>query len=161
MISGVERYFQIARCYRDEDFRADRQLEFTQLDLEGAFWDEDGVQGAIEATIAAVVTKIPISTTEHSAGSLARGDGSLRGGQPDLSRNGDCRLRSRGGSNSRVPGVLRNGGVSGASTRSEAVPLRGMVSQKKPRPSARAAWWDGGEADEPFVRVCEVLSESS
>jgi len=58
MISGVERYFQIARCYRDEDFRADRQLEFTQLDLEGAFWDEDGVQEAIEATIAAAVKQI-------------------------------------------------------------------------------------------------------
>ncbi len=58
MISGVERYFQIARCYRDEDFRADRQLEFTQLDLEGAFWDEAGVQGAIEETIAAVVKQL-------------------------------------------------------------------------------------------------------
>ena len=58
MISGVERYFQIARCYRDEDFRADRQLEFTQLDLEGAFWDEGGVQETIEATIAAVVKEI-------------------------------------------------------------------------------------------------------
>jgi aspartyl-tRNA synthetase len=58
MISGVERYFQIARCYRDEDFRADRQLEFTQLDLEGAFWDEEGVQTTIEATIAAVVKQI-------------------------------------------------------------------------------------------------------
>ena len=58
MISGVERYFQIARCYRDEDFRADRQLEFTQLDLEGSFWDEQGVQTTIEATIAAVVKQI-------------------------------------------------------------------------------------------------------
>ena len=58
MISGVERYFQIARCYRDEDFRADRQLEFTQLDLEGAFWEEEGVQTTIEATIAAVVKEI-------------------------------------------------------------------------------------------------------
>ncbi|HUP14467.1 MAG TPA: aspartate--tRNA ligase [Acidimicrobiia bacterium] len=58
MICGVERYFQIARCYRDEDFRADRQLEFTQLDLEGAFWDEEGVQTTIEATIAAVVKQI-------------------------------------------------------------------------------------------------------
>jgi len=58
MISGVERYFQIARCYRDEDFRADRQLEFTQLDMEGAFWDEGEVQATIEATIAAVVRQI-------------------------------------------------------------------------------------------------------
>ncbi|MGH8928602.1 MAG: aspartate--tRNA ligase, partial [Acidimicrobiia bacterium] len=58
MISGVERYFQIARCYRDEDFRADRQLEFTQLDLEGAFWDESGVQETIEATISAVVREL-------------------------------------------------------------------------------------------------------
>ena len=58
MMAGVERYFQIARCYRDEDFRADRQLEFTQLDLEGAFWDEAGVQAAIEATICAVVREL-------------------------------------------------------------------------------------------------------
>jgi aspartyl-tRNA synthetase len=54
MISGVERYFQIARCYRDEDFRADRQLEFTQLDLEGSFWDRDDVLAAIEVVLAAV-----------------------------------------------------------------------------------------------------------
>jgi aspartyl-tRNA synthetase len=55
MISGVERYFQIARCYRDEDFRADRQLEFTQLDLEGSFWDRDDVLDAIEGVLVAAV----------------------------------------------------------------------------------------------------------
>ena len=58
MISGVERYFQIARCYRDEDFRADRQLEFTQLDLEGSFWDVDDVLATIESVLAAVVKEL-------------------------------------------------------------------------------------------------------
>ena len=58
MVSGVERYFQIARCYRDEDFRSDRQLEFTQLDLEGSFWGRDDVFAAIEATLAAAVKEV-------------------------------------------------------------------------------------------------------
>jgi len=58
MISGVERYFQIARCYRDEDFRSDRQLEFTQLDLEGAFWDRDDVLDVIESVLVAVAREL-------------------------------------------------------------------------------------------------------
>lgn len=58
MVAGVERYFQIARCYRDEDTRADRQLEFTQLDLEGAFWSEVDVQDAVELTVAAAVESL-------------------------------------------------------------------------------------------------------
>ena len=58
MMAGMDRYYQIARCFRDEDLRADRQPEFTQLDMEFAFVEEADIQGFVEGMIRDVFKQV-------------------------------------------------------------------------------------------------------
>ena len=58
MMSGMDRYYQIVRCFRDEDLRADRQPEFTQLDIETSFMDEEAIMGMMETMMRGLFTEV-------------------------------------------------------------------------------------------------------
>ena len=88
MVAGVDRYFQIARCFRDEDLRGDRQPEFTQLDLEMSFVDEPGVMDFVEAmtieVTRAVVPDRPIQAVPFPRFTYAEAIERYGSDKPDL-----------------------------------------------------------------------------
>jgi aspartyl-tRNA synthetase len=89
MVAGMERYYQIARCYRDEDFRADRQPEFTQLDIEMSFVEQDDVIAVAEQVLVAlwrligheVATPLPRMTYAEAMARFGSDKPDLRMGQ--------------------------------------------------------------------------------
>ncbi|MCM8795413.1 MAG: aspartate--tRNA ligase [Candidatus Omnitrophica bacterium] len=92
MVSGIERYYQIAKCFRDEDLRADRQPEFTQLDLEMSFVDEDDVLSLSERLMQLIfkelkglTLKIPFPRLKYSETQTKYGSD-----KPDLRKEMGC-----------------------------------------------------------------------
>jgi aspartyl-tRNA synthetase len=86
MVAGMDRYFQIVRCFRDEDLRQDRQPEFTQIDIEMSFVVEEDVQGVVESLMAALwkdVLGIELGTPFRRM-SHAEAVGSYGSDKPDL-----------------------------------------------------------------------------
>ncbi|MDD2509636.1 MAG: aspartate--tRNA ligase [Syntrophomonas sp.] len=86
MVAGMEKYFQIARCFRDEDLRADRQPEFTQLDMELSFVDEEDIIILVEEMMAEIFLKTMGKVIETPFPRLAYDDAMIKYGsdKPDL-----------------------------------------------------------------------------
>jgi aspartyl-tRNA synthetase len=116
MMSGYERYYQIARCFRDEDLRADRQLEFTQLDVEMSFVEEDDVLATTEAVMSAVFEACGFALPAPPWPRMAYDEAMLRFGSDRPDRRFELEIRDvsdalRGSEFKVFESVLGNGGA--------------------------------------------------
>ena len=150
MVAGQDRYYQIVRCLRDEAPRADRSFEFTQLDVEMSFVDQDDVFGVIEPLYARIVsetqgvqvpTPFPRMTWEEMTGRFGSDKPDLRYGMeladlaPVFARTGFNAFASVLGSGGAIKGLAAPGG--GALSRKE---LDQLVQDAKGRGAAGLVW---------------------
>jgi aspartyl-tRNA synthetase len=163
MVAGFDKYFQIARCFRDEDFRLDRQGEFTQIDVEMSFISEEDIYATIEGLlqriwkeVLGVELKAPFSrmSYDEAMGKYGIDKPDLRFGLPlcDLT---EALKPLNGGGVPLFAGALQSGGIvkalrlpvenAGALSRTEADKLEEFVKGFGARGLARAKIVDNGE----------------
>lgn len=168
MVSGIDRYFQIVRCFRDEDLRADRQPEHTQIDVEMSFIEENDIISIMEGLLAKVIGEVRGVEIKAPFRRIGYHDAMNQYGsdKPDL--RFDLKIRDysdilRGSGFNAFEEVLKSGGV----VKGICVPSGSQFSRKdiddltKVANSAGAkglAWMkvkDGGEVDSPIKKFFE------
>ncbi|HVL90914.1 MAG TPA: aspartate--tRNA ligase [Actinomycetota bacterium] len=165
MVAGLERYYQIARCFRDEDLRADRQLEFMQLDLEMSFCEEQDVQTLMEELMVRLwrdllgvelTVPFPRMSYEEMMSRYGTDKADLRYGV-ELVDVGSVFASTQLGIFKRVlesGGIIKAIGVPGGGEMSNA-DLRRLEQLAKERGAGGLAWVvykDGGEIDSPLAK---------
>ncbi|HEY2747139.1 MAG TPA: aspartate--tRNA ligase [Polyangia bacterium] len=163
MVAGLDRYFQIVRCFRDEDFRLDRQPEFTQIDVELSFCDEEDVYRVMEGLVAriwkdvlgvAIPTPFPRLSYDEAMGKYGVDKPDLRFGLPLTDVTDTLKPLNGGGVPLFATALEQNGIIkalrlpaanAGALSRTEADKLEEFVKGFGARGLARAKVADGGE----------------